>query len=201
MPEVIDLTLLTDSSDESEVDEEESDSGTMESSQYAEEPLDGPHREQLHVAIGAVPELRLRELVTRLCDHVPTVERAFFKELVVVRELEDEVAEEVKKYGNRKRVREVAPLWEPCANCEEEFDTNEEREEGECEFHPGDLEVDEASFVDWDEDCHGPMDTPSNRRSFPENFTWSCCEADGTTAGCVRGEHIPQGGRKKRRIS
>ncbi|EEB87969.1 hypothetical protein MPER_14459, partial [Moniliophthora perniciosa FA553] len=32
----------------------------------------------------------------------------------------------------------------------------------------------------WDEDCHGPMDTEENRKEFPENFKWSCCNEDGT---------------------
>lgn len=64
---------------------------------------------------------------------------------------------------------------------------------------PGDLEVNEEAFVDWDEDCHGPMDTSENRRQWPENFTWSCCEEDGTAEGCEVGEHEPEQAQDRRK--
>lgn len=65
----------------------------------------------------------------------------------------------------------------------------------------GELEVDEDSFADWDESCHGPMDTRENRNSFPENFIWSCCDEPSFGEGCVNGEHkAAAAARKKRRI-
>lgn len=54
----------------------------------------------------------------------------------------------------------------------------------------GDLEADYERFVDWDEDVHGPMDSQENRRQYPENFVWSCCEKDGLVEGCTTGTHI-----------
>jgi hypothetical protein len=63
----------------------------------------------------------------------------------------------------------------------------------------GKLKVDYASFVDWDEDCHGPMDSRSNRREYPENFKWTCCGEDGRSEGCQDNEHIPQRAPKRRR--
>lgn len=62
----------------------------------------------------------------------------------------------------------------------------------------GYLKVDYAMFVDWDEDCHGPEDTPENREAYPENFKWTCCRKDGRRHGCHRSEHVAQ--RKKRRV-
>lgn len=56
----------------------------------------------------------------------------------------------------------------------------------------GELELNEDEWPDWDEDVHGPMDTEENRRQFPENFTWSCCDRDGTQPGCTEGEHEPE---------
>ena len=48
-------------------------------------------------------------------------------------------------------------------------------------------EADTDAFVDWDERCHGPMDTKANRRQFPENFVWSCCDGTlGDLYGCMR---------------
>lgn len=62
----------------------------------------------------------------------------------------------------------------------------------------GRLEADEAKFVDWDEDVHGPMDTPQNRRDYPENFTWSCCKDEVESDGCRAGIHEGGGSGKKR---
>ena len=64
----------------------------------------------------------------------------------------------------------------------------------------GDLEVCEESFADWDEDVHGPMDSSINRREYPENFMWSCCEGDGYSDGCVQGNHHPAVPRKRKRF-
>ena len=55
--------------------------------------------------------------------------------------------------------------------------------------HPGDLEIDYDSGVwdDWDERCHGPIDSQSNRREYPDGFVWSCCDKQGDEGGCIRG--------------
>jgi hypothetical protein len=58
--------------------------------------------------------------------------------------------------------------------------------------------VDEAKFVDWDEDSFGPMDSSLNREEYPQNFTWTCCDMDGNGEGCVRRAH--ESSRKRRRL-
>lgn len=63
----------------------------------------------------------------------------------------------------------------------------------------GDLELHEESFVDWDEDCHGPMDTAQNRADYPQNFLWSCCDGVGDSPGCVTGVHAAGAPSRKRR--
>jgi hypothetical protein len=52
-----------------------------------------------------------------------------------------------------------------------------------------DLDYNNDSWADWDEDCHGPMDTPSNRREYPEGFSWSCCKEAGDSVGCQDTTH------------
>jgi hypothetical protein len=56
--------------------------------------------------------------------------------------------------------------------------------------HPGELEVDwDGDFwADHDENCHGPIDTNSNRRGMPEGFVWTCCDKPGDACGCEKGE-------------
>ncbi|KAJ7690107.1 hypothetical protein B0H17DRAFT_936479 [Mycena rosella] len=172
--EIIDLTGETTDSEGGERQEELYDPSS-----------DGPDeasRAQLQAAIYALPEARLRHVVAGLVDTVPAVYRVLARELV----------------GVSPVARVVVPRWETCANCGETYDLHADANE-ECTFHPGRLQVDEAKFLDWDEDCHGPMDSPHNRDEFPENFSWSCCSSDGLAGGCVTGRHsvaVP----KKRRL-
>ncbi|KAF8220946.1 hypothetical protein L208DRAFT_726606 [Tricholoma matsutake] len=184
MPEVIDLTQLTESSEEDNDDDELSSRSSSSESSYEEILLDEVTRAQLHTAIDTVTEKRLREILRVLADTIPAVEMALVKELVTV----------------ERETRDVIPRWETCVCCDEEFEVNTQREDGECIFHPGELVVHEASFVDWDEDNHGPMDSRSNRRDCPENFRWTCCDNDGTRDGCVHGVHRVAGSRKRRRV-
>lgn len=60
------------------------------------------------------------------------------------------------------------------------------------------MEVDEDAFPDWDERCHGPMDTEENQRAYPENFIWACCDENGTAKGCEVGVHVPNERPRKR---
>ncbi|EIM90952.1 uncharacterized protein STEHIDRAFT_49753 [Stereum hirsutum FP-91666 SS1] len=178
MPEVIDLTDLP-----SDLEEDPEQSPPP----YPDEEDEGsiPREEtrpQLLDAIQTVPEQRLRQLVTNLVYTLPAAEQALTDELVVV----------------RKRTREVASRWEVCDHCDEEFDVGTKRRQGECQYHPGDLEVNYEAFVDWDPDCHGPEDTPQNRRDFPENFQWNCCDEDGTVRGCEKGVHVPLEHKRRR---
>ncbi|KAF8071642.1 hypothetical protein FPV67DRAFT_1577635, partial [Lyophyllum atratum] len=188
-PEVIDLTGLSDSSDEEEDEDESGEEEGSESSSSSqgedsdvEVPVDGTSRARLHEAIATVGEERLRRILAHLVDSYPAVEDALTRELVTL----------------KRKTQDVVSRWDMCSNCDEEFDTGTRREEEECTFHPGELEVNEEEFVDWDEDCHGPMDTLDNRRSFPQNFTWTCCEGNGISDGCVRGIHRPLPTKKRR---
>ena len=121
-PEVIDLTQLSESSDEGEDEEDEiaTRSSGSESS-YEEVLLDEVTRAQLHTAISTVAEKRLREILHRLVNTAPAVEAALVVELVTV----------------ERHTRDVIPRWETCVCCDEEFDVNTDREDGECIFHPG----------------------------------------------------------------
>ena len=57
----------------------------------------------------------------------------------------------------------------------------------------GDLELDEDDendfWADWDEACHGEMDTDFNREEYPEGFVWSCCQGRGDAKGCMMTAH------------
>ena len=85
--------------------------------------------------------------------------------------------------GCSVRSREATPIAEKYA-------TSPEPSLDEAEYHhPGFLEVDwDGDFwADHDEDCHGPIDTKTNRKDYPEGFVWNCCGKIGTFAeGCVR---------------
>ncbi|KAF9468177.1 hypothetical protein BDZ94DRAFT_1247374 [Collybia nuda] len=186
-PEVIDLTGLTESSEGSNEEDNSSDHSSSQGSSSIYEggvAVNESSRAQLHDAISTVSEGRLRQILKSLVETIPAVEIALMGELV----------------ARKRKTREVVPRWETCANCDQDFDVHEEREDDECIFHPGDLEVDEGSFADWDEDCHGPKDTSSNRRDYPENFQWTCCDKDGLSEGCVQGEHKSAAPRKRRRV-
>ncbi|KAJ6468334.1 hypothetical protein C8R45DRAFT_838017 [Mycena sanguinolenta] len=170
--EIIDLTGETTASE----DEREG---------YGKETENGHNndasRAQLRDAILRVPEARLRHVLVDLIDTVPAVYHALARELVTV----------------NPTTRVVVPRWETCTNCGETYDVNDVEEA--CSFHPGELKADEEKFEDWDEKCFGPIDTEDNQQEYPENFTWSCCNGDGLTEGCVSGRHVVAS-HKKRRI-
>lgn len=195
--EVIDLTL-SESSEEEDGDESISEEGSENSEE--ENLINAETRALLRNAISTVAEAHLRQVLDNLIVTNPAVEVALTKEFVTVTREPDI----------------VAPRWEACVHCDYDFDIHSQRQQDECRFHPGrclgvpsfmfsrmpflgELEVNYEKFVDWDEDVHGPMDTPNNRRQYPENFTWTCCELDGQGIGCVQGEHKIAVQRKRRR--
>ncbi|KAF8969099.1 hypothetical protein BDZ97DRAFT_1654046 [Flammula alnicola] len=190
--EVIDLTGLSDSSesdgdnggDEIEEDGEEAGSEQGSEASEIEITLNAETRAQLQTAIATVSETRLRQLLKALVETEVMVEATLTRELVTL----------------KRGTQDIVPRWEVCVHCDEEFDINILREDSECIFHPGELVASEMSFVDWDSDTHGPIDTPENRDQYPENFTWTCCEEDGRSSGCVRGEHKPAVSRKRKRV-
>ncbi|KAI0749516.1 hypothetical protein C8Q80DRAFT_1072529, partial [Daedaleopsis nitida] len=151
--------------------------------------LDGASRAQLQIAIATGPEDRVREAFEVLVSSLPVVPEQVFRMLVAEEGEGDE-----KCHGRSIEARrvELVPRWQICRNCQEEFDAGTPRVHGECAFHSGELEVNEEEFVDWDENCHGPMDTEENRQQWPENFTWTCCEGSGIAEGCEIAGHEPE---------
>ncbi|KAG6895968.1 hypothetical protein C0992_011222 [Termitomyces sp. T32_za158] len=184
-PEIIDLTGLSESDSEEEDEEHDSEETSEESTDddIREVPVNTTSREQLCDAIRELGQDRLRRVLISLVDEIPEVEETLTKQLLTL----------------KRKSQDIIYRWETCINCDQEFDMATRREEEECSFHPGELEVDEEQFVDWDESCHGLMDSAYNRREYPENFKWSCCEENGKTEGCVRDVHRPIS-RKRRRM-
>ncbi|KAH6917113.1 hypothetical protein BKA70DRAFT_1417888 [Coprinopsis sp. MPI-PUGE-AT-0042] len=176
--EVIDLTGLSSGSEEEDLDD--NDDG---SESEVEIQLNAETREQLRQAISTVSETRLRQVLANLLETDQAVEIALAREFITV----------------QRETQKVIVRWYRCIQCDEEFDGNTLREDDECAFHPGDLEIDPEGFVDWDEACHGPMDTSENRLEYPQEFKWSCCEEDGSSRGCVQGQHKPMEVTKKRK--
>jgi hypothetical protein len=61
------------------------------------------------------------------------------------------------------------------------------------------VDYDADTWADHDENCHGPLDTKSNRRDYPEGFEWSCCDNSGDAPGCEETTHEPTPVSHKRR--
>ncbi|KAE9402516.1 hypothetical protein BT96DRAFT_548543 [Gymnopus androsaceus JB14] len=187
-PEVIDLT--EDDSDEEGL--EQSSNGSEQSSDDSDDTtevqINRESRSQLYVALSAVPEVQIRQILTQLIEQVPAVEYALTKEFVALT-------------GSKRKPDDSEYDNELCTKCHEEFDAGAERVEDECAFHPGMLKPDMHSFADWDEEVHGPIDADDTRREFPENFLWTCCQEDGVSVGCVNGLHQPANPQKKPRVT
>lgn len=111
--EVIDLTAVSDDS------EHDTDDETSEEVGEAFQVSDSTVR--LLTAVGHVPEARLRQILIKVIQEDPSFEKALLKEFFV----------------EKKRTREVVERWEVCANCKEEYDAGEDRDDEECAFHPG----------------------------------------------------------------
>jgi hypothetical protein len=205
-PEVIDLTILSDSSSDGGGSNEPTNgtAGHENSSDTSEVEIHLNHdtRFQLKNVINTVSTVRLRQLLIDLVDTEQAVEIALTRELITL----------------DRETQKIVPRYDVCQNCGEDYDTNTEREQDECEYHPGvsimcssapqrglfsakgTLEVDECPGLR-DEDARGPIaDTEENRAEFPEKFLWTCCDEDGTSTGCVQGEHQRGGSRKRRRL-
>lgn len=126
-PEIIDLTAMSESSSEEEEDgiangshfENDSDASEVEIH------LNEETRSQLRNIINTISAARLRQVLIELIDTEQPVEIALTREFVTL----------------NRETHSIVPRWETCQNCEEEYDTNTEREEGECQFHPGAYEA------------------------------------------------------------
>lgn len=62
------------------------------------------------------------------------------------------------------------------------------------------MDYSSPEWADWDEDCHGPMDSEENKRLYPRGFKWTCCGTEGgdiyrdvngeNRDGCEQDAHI-----------
>jgi hypothetical protein len=131
--EVIDLTGLSDSSDEHESDQEAEESGSEHGSETSEIEitLNEDTRAQLQKAIATVSETRLRGLLRVLVESDIALEATLTRELVTL----------------KRGTQDIVPRWESCANCSEEFDINTLREDAECVFHPGEHRPTEPEII------------------------------------------------------
>ncbi|RSL64935.1 hypothetical protein CEP54_004460 [Fusarium duplospermum] len=86
-----------------------------------------------------------------------------------------------------------------CVQCDQPF-IEEENNRQACWYHWGELEVDYDSpaWVDWDENCHGTIDTDEQREEHPDGFTWNCCDNAGSEPGCTTGKHEAHPSRSKK---
>ncbi|KAF7977062.1 hypothetical protein HWV62_4848 [Athelia sp. TMB] len=126
--EVIDLTDLP--SDEEEDTTEDGAGFEQENEDEDSEPgVDDASYAQLIMAIETAPEARLRTILAKLVESSHTMQHVLFDELVTV--------PSEHRDNKRPRYELLAPRYEICAKCDEEFDVGEEREEGECMFHTG----------------------------------------------------------------
>lgn len=136
-PEVIDLTEIDEN--DSEVDDQEgserSSNGGSDSEQSSDDSDDTTEvemnrdsRSQLYRALSAVPEARIRQILSQLIEQVPAVEYALTREFVTLKRKPD-------VYDSENTKTEL------CTKCHEEYDGGTERVEDECAFHPG------ASFL------------------------------------------------------
>ncbi|KAG1770945.1 hypothetical protein EDD22DRAFT_864574 [Suillus occidentalis] len=139
--------------------------------------------EELENAVYGMTEARLRKIVIRLADRIPAFRSALVKEAIVV--------------SGKKR--KAVPRWDVCANCEEEYEVSDEREEGSAAI----IQVVWTSMrIFLQTTTNGVMVPWIQRRTeaeFPEGFNWDCCGGDALSEGCETGQHATGGKFKKRR--
>ncbi|KAI4818574.1 hypothetical protein E4T44_06545 [Aureobasidium sp. EXF-8845] len=136
-------------------------------------------RTALNYAIDHTTLSRLQSLLKNVCDASfearALVEAQLIAEPTTTMTRNQELATDT----GVKRQR-----YAMCENCKEEFDTTNNTED-DCQYHDGELEVDWDSdtWVDWDQRCHGTIDTDFFDE-YPEGFRWECCGAVGNEDGC-----------------
>ncbi|KAM3513008.1 hypothetical protein MY11210_003313 [Beauveria gryllotalpidicola] len=129
-----------------------------------------------------VSEKHLRAVLVALCKDMDIFNRAFDMIEKLETAEEDAMAD--------SDMSESEPKLAICIRCDAAFYTDE-NQDYDCSYHPGDLYPDEydTAWDDHDVRCHGPLDTPRNRRAFPEAFRWECCDEVSTAEGCEMGRH------------
>ncbi|KAF8310306.1 hypothetical protein DL93DRAFT_2084704 [Clavulina sp. PMI_390] len=141
-----------------------------------------PATDELKLAIRSANIGRLQGSVLSLCDKIPGATQLLSQMLLVPPARAPTAPIVVNAlHGNKRR---LVPRWATCINCELEFDVSDNDDDTACEYHRGHIDVDWSSgtWADWDEDCHGPMDTEENQDEYPDGFKWTCCD---TTKGSM----------------
>ncbi|KAI0019717.1 hypothetical protein F4780DRAFT_780210 [Xylariomycetidae sp. FL0641] len=135
--------------------------------------------------IAQAPDATARAVLKALCHDLDIQKRA----LVYLDRIEA-TQKQVPNDDPANRKRKAESEIHLCVQCENPF-YEEDNHSKACEFHEGELECDPYSgeWADWDENCHGDLDTPYNREEYPNGFTWTCCEKRGSDSPCTRGRH------------
>ncbi|RSL62588.1 hypothetical protein CEP51_013443 [Fusarium floridanum] len=135
------------------------------------------------------PESQIRSVLGALCSD-GIVQRHALEHF-------DALKSEEGSSGGQKR--KAAGELLICVQCDQPF-TEEENDKKACWYHWGELEVDRDSptWDDWDERCHGTIDTETMREEHPDGFTWNCCDNAGSETGCVTGRHESHPNRSKK---
>ncbi|KAH8908894.1 hypothetical protein BR93DRAFT_976991 [Coniochaeta sp. PMI_546] len=95
------------------------------------------------------------------------------------------------KAATKRKADESLPEVYICRNCGEGF-LEEHNGDRACFHHPGYLAVDyeSSTWDDWDEPCHGIIDSEESRNEYPEGFRWDCCDEPGDgKEGCEYARH------------
>ncbi|KAI1080184.1 hypothetical protein F5B20DRAFT_580579 [Whalleya microplaca] len=126
-----------------------------------------------------------RAILLALCNDRTQQKKALnYLDQLEKKAAQGKAASQSKSAGNSLR-RKAASVIKICVQCQEPF---YEEENGPKAWE---LKVDHESLTwdDWDEICHGTIDSEKNRRESPEGFIWTCCGKIGTHEGCTRGPH------------
>ncbi|MCJ1243335.1 hypothetical protein MMC30_000532 [Trapelia coarctata] len=150
--------------------------------------------------VDVSPEARLRSVLKRVMDKHPIATEWIGAELLVAEDRVKPWKEGDDDLGNSDG---EIPESSEEEDEEEESDSDSSEDVG-YEDSPGpvsrysDLEIDYESdtWVDWDEDCHGSMDTKKHRSEYPDGFRWTCCNRSGDEDGCQKGRHKAKRGRE-----
>ncbi|KAK2598345.1 hypothetical protein N8I77_011765 [Diaporthe amygdali] len=118
----------------------------------------------------------LRAVVLALCKD-GSIERQIVNHLVKLRGARAEAS----KTGEKRKASDPFFI---CVRCGDSF------REMEIDYD------DEDTWADWDENCHGIMDSKQSREELPDGFIWDCCEARGSAPGCTKGHHYAIEGKR-----
>ncbi|KAK4167736.1 hypothetical protein QBC43DRAFT_285627 [Cladorrhinum sp. PSN259] len=150
------------------------------------------------------PDYHLKAVLQALGDSDPQLKYRIHTSLSMLDSYEPEDTTE----DSNKRKRDV-PIVGICTrpSCQEPFilGDNETNTQESCQYHPGELELDESSdsWSGWSYEDDGAMDSSLSREINPAGFRYSCCDETGEEKdeGCTFDRHLPSPAktRKKQR--